>query len=195
MERTTQSVAAFYEGWQFTNQRLIERIATLSPKELALRASPDLWPIWAIVAHDAGARVYWLCGVFKEPGAERTPFTDPNGEGWEDDLTRPRRASELVSALKSTWTIVEDCLDRWTTEMLQDEFRRERDGQVQIHTRQSVLMRILTHDAYHCAEVGQTLGIHGLPEVDIWSDRAPIDTKWRESRDSNPGSGNTRSSA
>ena len=189
------SVARFYEGWHFTNQRLIERIATLSPEELALRASPDLWPIWAIAAHGAGARVYWLCGIFREPGAARTPFTDPNGEGWEDDLAHPRRASELVSALESTWTIIEDCLNRWTPEMLPDEFRRERDGQIQIHTRQSVLMRILTHDAYHCAEVGQTLGIHGLPEVDIWTGRVPIDTKWREGRDSNPGSGNTRSSA
>jgi hypothetical protein len=80
----------------------------------------------------------------------------------------------LVSALESTWGIVEDCLNRWTPEMLQGEFRRERDGQIQIHTRQSVLMRLLTHDAYHCAEIGQTLGMHGLPEVDIWTGRAPI---------------------
>jgi hypothetical protein len=58
--------------------------------------------------------------------------------------------------------------------MLQDEFRREREGQIQIHTRQSVLMRMLTHDAYHCAEIGQTLGMHGLPEVDIWTGRAPL---------------------
>jgi hypothetical protein len=33
---------------------------------------------------------------------------------------------------------------------------------------------MLTHDAYHCAEIGQTLGINGLPEVDIWTGRAPI---------------------
>jgi uncharacterized damage-inducible protein DinB len=195
MDWTAQSVAPFYEGWQFTNQRMVERIGALSPEQLELRAAPHLWPIWAIVAHAAGARVYWLCSVLKEPGAERTPFTDPNGDGWEDDLAHPRRASELVSALESTWTIVEDCLNRWTPAMLQDEFRRERDGQIQIHTRQSVLMRLLTHDAYHCAEIGQALGINELPEVDIWTGRAPIDTKWREGRDSNPGSGNTRSSA
>jgi uncharacterized damage-inducible protein DinB len=189
------SVARFYEGWRFTNDRLIDRITSLGANELGLRAAPDQWPIWATAAHTAGTRVYWLCAVFKEPGAERTPFTDPSGEGWEDDLAHPRDAGELVSALESTWTIVEDCLYRWTPEMLQDVFRRERDGEIQIHTRQSVLMRMLTHDAYHTAEIGQTLGIHGLPEVDIWTGRAPIDTKWREGRDSNPGSGNTRSSA
>jgi uncharacterized damage-inducible protein DinB len=189
------SVAHFYEGWRFTNDRLIERIGKLSAAELALRAGPDLWPIWAIAAHAAGSRAYWLCHVCQEPGTERTPFTDPANEGWEDDLDHPRGASELVPALESTWTIVEDCLNRWTPEMLEYGFRRERSGEIQIHTRQSVLMRLLTHDAYHTAEIGQTLGIHGLPEVDIWTGRAPIETKWREGRDSNPGSGNTRSSA
>jgi len=33
----------------------------------------------ATVGHTAAARVYWLCGVLGEPGAETTPFTDPNG--------------------------------------------------------------------------------------------------------------------
>jgi len=33
-----------------------------------------------------------------EPGAEATPFTDPGGEGWEDDDTHPRRAEEVVGA-------------------------------------------------------------------------------------------------
>lgn len=171
---TQNSVAPFYDGWRFANERLIDRIGALSPEQLALRAAPHLWPIWAITAHTAGVRPYWLCQIFKEPGAERTPFADPNGEGWEDDPTHPRQASELVSALRSTWTIVEDCLGRWTPTMLQDEFRREINGQIQIHTRQSVLIRLLTHDAYHCGEIAQALGMHGLPEVDIWSGRVPI---------------------
>jgi uncharacterized damage-inducible protein DinB len=174
---TQNGVAPFYDGWRFANERLIDRISALSPEQLALRAAPHLWPIWAITAHTAGVRPYWLCQIFKEPGAERTPFADPNGEGWEDDLAHPRQASELVYALQSTWTIVEDCLGRWTPAMLQDEFRREINGQIQIHTRQSVLIRLLTHDAYHCGEVAQALGMHGLPEVDIWSGRVPILSK------------------
>jgi uncharacterized damage-inducible protein DinB len=169
----SQNVAPFYEGWRFTHERLVERIGELSPQELALKPAPDLWPIWAITAHDAGARMYWLCHIFKEPGAERTPFTDPTGEGWEDDLTHPRQASELISVLESSWSIVEACLDRWTPEILHDEVRREREGKIQIHTRQSVLMRLLTHDAYHCGEIAQTLGMNGLKEVDIWTGRAP----------------------
>jgi len=167
------NVAQFYEGWRFANDRLVERVGALSPEHLGLRASPDHWPIWAISAHAAGVRVYWLCQIFKEPGAERTPFKDLSEEGWEDDLTHPRDASELVPALQSTWTIVEDCLTRWTPAMLQDEFRREINGQVQIHTRQGVLMRLLTHDAYHIGEITQTLGVNGLPEIYIWTSRVP----------------------
>ena len=166
-------LAPFFEGWRFTNDRLVERIGALSSEELELKPAPDLWPIWATAAHVAGTRVYWLCAVFKERGAEHTPFTDPNGDGWEDDLTHPRGAAELVVALVSSWKIVDDCLERWTPEMLHDEFRRERDGEIQIHTRQSVLMRLLTHDASHAGEISQTLGVHGLAGVDLWTGRAP----------------------
>ena len=74
----------------------------LGPQELQLRASPGGWPIWAIVSHIAVARVYWLCGVLKEPGAEKTPFPDP-GEGWEDHLDVPRQSDELMFAVESSW--------------------------------------------------------------------------------------------
>lgn len=172
---TTQSrVAPFYDGWRIAQDRLVGRIGELSPEELGLQAAPNLWPIWAITAHTAGVRPYWLCHICKEPGAERTPFAGLIDEGWEDDLGHPREAGELVSALQSTWTIVEDCLDRWTPDMLQETFRRETSGTVTIHTRQSVLIRLLTHDAYHCGEIAQTLGMHGLPEVDIWTGRVPV---------------------
>lgn len=165
------SIASFYEGWRFAQERLVQRIGELSPHQLQLRAAPHLWPIWAIAAHTAGTRPYWLCHVFKEPGAERTPFTDPEGLGWEDDPTHPREADELVSALQTTWTIVEDCLARWTPAMLPDEFRREINGQVQIHTRQGVLIRLVTHDAYHIGEINQTLGMNGLAEISMWTSR------------------------
>ena len=173
MSTNTANVGPFYEGWRFTNGRLVETIGALSPEQLALRPAPDLWPIWATAAHVAGARVYWLCAIFKEPGAESTPFPDLNGEGWEDDLTRPRQSIELVFALESSWKIVQNCLEQWTPQMLQDEFRREMGGTFQIHTRQSVLMRLLTHDAEHCGEIATTLGMNGLKGVDLWTGRAP----------------------
>ena len=38
----------------------------------------------------------------------------------------------------------------------------------QVHTRSSILQRLLTHEAYHCGELSQTLGIAGLPQIDLW---------------------------
>jgi len=173
LSRTSGNLAPFYEGWRFTNERLVETLGALSAEQLVVRPAPQLWPIWATAAHMAGARVYWLCAVLREQGAERTPFTDPSGEGWEDDLNHPRQPNELVFALESSWAIVADCLERWTPEMLDDEFLREREGKIQVHTRQSVLMRLITHDASHAGEISQTLGMFGFKELDLWTGRAP----------------------
>lgn len=96
-------VAPIYDGWERIQARLVSRLSTLLPEEALLRASPDGWPIWATVGHLAGARVYWLCGVFREPGAETTPFPDPLGEGWEDQLDAPRTPEELLLAVESSW--------------------------------------------------------------------------------------------
>lgn len=165
----SSSLAPFYEGWGLINKGLVSALAPLSTEQLALPVGSPTWPIWASASHLAGARVYWLCHVFKEPGAETTPFTDPTGLGWEDDIEHPRSGDELVGALASSWKIVEQCLAMWTPEMLGQEARRTRGTEVQIHTRQSVLMRLLAHDAYHCGEISLILGGTGLPAIDVWA--------------------------
>ncbi|HET9416848.1 MAG TPA: DinB family protein [Candidatus Limnocylindria bacterium] len=163
------SIRRPYEMWPQYNRRLRDVIGAMSDEQLAIRPSADRWPVWATVGHTAGTRVYWLCTVAGEPGWEATPFNVDSEEGWEDDLDHPRTAAELVEALDSTFAIVESCLDRWTPDMLGDEIRREYAGTVGVHTRSSILQRMLTHDAYHCGELSQTLGIHGLPQIDLWA--------------------------
>lgn len=162
------SVAPIFEGWHRSQARLVHGLPKLGPQELQLSASPDGWPIWAIVSHIAGARVYWLCGVLKERGAETTPFPDPFGDGWEDRLDVPRGSEELMFAVESSWQIAESCLARWTPDMLGEIFTRERAGDVQQHTRQSVLTRLVMHDAFHCGEVSSLLGAQGLASMDPW---------------------------
>jgi len=162
------SIRPFYDRWPQYNRRLTEIVAAMSDDDLAIRPSPKHWPIWATVGHTAASRVYWLCGILGEPGADTTPWPDPSMDGWEDDLDHPRSAAELVTALTTTWAIIDGCLDRWTPEMMGDEVERYYGSERQIHTRSSILQRLLTHDAYHCGELSQTLGIHELPEVYIW---------------------------
>ena len=159
----TAGAAPFYKGWQLANMELVAALEHLTPPQLALPVGSPTWPIWASASHLAGARVYWLCHIFKEPGAETTPFTDPGGFGWEDDLAHPRNADELAGALASTWNIVERTLATWTPESL-----RVREGVVQIHTRQSVLWRLITHDAFHTGEISLALGSNSLGAIDMW---------------------------
>lgn len=169
MSKSDSSVGRYYEGWQIYSERIVEVVRGLSAVELAVRPHPSGWPIWATVAHTAGARVYWLCGVFGEPGAEATPFPDArSGIGWEDDINTPRTAVELTEALESTWRIIDSCLQHWTADTLLDQFDRQVGKETQVHTRQSVLIRLLSHDAYHAGELSQTLGIHGMPQIDLW---------------------------
>lgn len=163
------SVASMLEGWPRIQARLVDRLPKLGPEELQLSASPDGWPIWAIVGHLAGARVYWLCDVLKEPGVDTTPFTDPANDGWEDHLGVPRGSDELMLAVESSWHIVESCLERWTPDVLGEAFTRERAGKVEHHTRYAVLTRLVMHDAFHCGEASLILGMHGLVSLDPWA--------------------------
>jgi uncharacterized damage-inducible protein DinB len=180
------SIAPFYADWPAYNRRVIEHLRSLSAEDLALRSTGghDYWPIWAIAAHPVATRVFWLCAVFGEPGAETTPFTDPSGYGWEDDLDHVRSAEEVAGAWESTWSIVQGCLDRWTPEMLGETFRRQGRTGVQVHTRQSILLRLITHEAYHSGEIALIEGLHGRPQLDPWPAR-----DWLEEPTSTQGPG------
>jgi uncharacterized damage-inducible protein DinB len=171
------SIRAFYDQWPQYNQRLIDAIAGLTDEQLALTPAtrgqlPDhMWPIWGTVGHTAGVRVYWLCGVAGEDGAETTPFTDPTSDlGWEDDPDHPRSAPDLVGALESTWAIVERVLDAWTPEMLVQPLVREYAGRRSGHKRGEIIQRMFSHDAYHAGELSQLLGVNGLPQVNLWDE-------------------------
>jgi uncharacterized damage-inducible protein DinB len=163
------SIRRFYDRWPQYNRRLTEVVGAMTDEQLAIESGPDRMSIWATVGHTAAMRTYWLCGVVGEPGADGTPWPDPNNDpDWADEPDHPRTAAELVGALTTTFAIVDGVLDRWTPEMLDENIERRYLDQVQIHSRASILQRILTHEAYHSGELSQTLGIHGLPQIDLW---------------------------
>ena len=58
--------------------------------------------------------------------------------------------------------------------MLDEAFPRDVGARrPQLHTRQSVLLRLITHDAYHAGEIALTLGMHGRPILDLWPPLRP----------------------
>lgn len=171
------SIRPFYADWAGYNRRIVEGIRRLEPADLALpvpaqRDWPgDPWPIWAVLGHSAGVRVFWFCDVFGEPGAEATPFAGET-PGWEDDLTHPRTADELVGAFLSTWQVIEGCLGRWAPADMDRAVQRDEAGRApEIHTRQSILMRMITHEGYHIGEINIALAAGGREPIDLWPGR------------------------
>lgn len=163
------SVAAFYADWADYNRRITDALRSMSDTDLAITLPGSTqWPIWAVAGHTAGMRVYWLCGVLGEPGADATPFEASGEDGWEDDLGTTRSAAELVAAFESTWKIVAASLERWSPEMLLETFERGRGASLQRHSRQSVLMRIINHEAYHAGEISLALSANGREPIDLW---------------------------
>ena len=166
---STPTIRPAYSMWPQYDRRLRDVVATLTDEQLAIRPSPDRWPIWATIGHTACQRVFWLCDFAGEPGAETTRFTDAahNCPG-DDDLENVLNADQLVEALDSTFRIVENCLDRWTLEMLREEIRRPEWDETWVHTRGSVLQRVFSHDVYHAAQLNNVLGEAGLLQIDFW---------------------------
>ena len=163
------TIRAAYSAWPEYNRRLREVVAAMTDEHLAIRPAPERWPLWATVGHAACQRVYWLCDVAGEPGAETTRFTNAGYDcPGDDDLEHVLSPDDLADALDSTFRIVEGCLDRWTVPMLEEEIRNpEWDGSW-VPTRGWVIQRVFSHDVSHITELNEALGRAGLRQVDLW---------------------------
>jgi uncharacterized damage-inducible protein DinB len=158
-----------YSNWSRYDRAVRDAVAAVTDEQLALRPTPERWPMWATVGHLACQRVSWLCGFAGEPGAETTPFPDALHRCPGDEYLEPAMsADQLVEALNSTFRIVENVLDRWTIDTLDEEIRRTFGDEEWVHTRGSVIQRVFAHDVYHSAEVNEILGAAGLPQIDLW---------------------------
>src|SRR5690242_2958678 len=75
--RMDRTAAFVYPDWPQYATRLRDAVSDLTAEQLALRAGPEHGTIWQLAAHCAGTRVFWLCGIFAEPGADTTPWPNP----------------------------------------------------------------------------------------------------------------------
>jgi hypothetical protein len=90
------SIRLFYDRRPQYNRRITEIIAPMTDEQLAIRPSPEHLPMWPSLATWRASESTGSATCWGEPGAESTPFTDPDAAGWEDDLDHPRTAAELV---------------------------------------------------------------------------------------------------
>ncbi len=164
----SMSIRPAYAEWPKFNRRLRAVVGAMTADQLSIQPSPDRWPLWATVGHLACQRVFWLCDFAGEPGAETTPFTNAGYDcPGDDDLTHVLSADALVFALDTTFRIIDNCLDGWTLDMLDEDIRRDWDTP-RIHRRGAVLQRVFAHDVWHSAELNETLAGQGFGQIDFW---------------------------
>ncbi len=174
---TSPGLQTFYDGWANYQRLVLAAIRDLTPEQLALRTAAHQWAVWQLAGHMAGARTYWFHDILGEGDtATRDMFrvastTVPDlpleDAGWEDDEDHPRDATRLVEAFDVTWTMIDDCLRRWTPDDLAVEFSRERRTGTQTFTRQWVIWHLMEHDLHHGGEISQILGSHGVPALNL----------------------------
>ena len=175
MSTSAAGLRTFYEGWANYQGLVLEAIRGLTPEELGSRTAPHQWAVWQLAGHMAGSRAYWFHDILGEGDvATREMFhvdstTVPDlpleDAGWEDDEDHPRGAAEIVEAFDLTWTMIDECLRRWTADDLAVEFTRERRSGTETITRQWVIWHLVEHDLHHGGEISQILGSHGIPAL------------------------------
>ena len=165
----SMAIRAAFPTWPEFNEKLRAAVAGLTEEQLALRPSPDRWPLWATIGHLACQRVFGLCVWAGAPGAETTRFTNSAYDcPGDDDLEHVLSGAQLVEAIDATFAIVEACLDGWTLDMLAEEVSHPDWGPEWTHPRAWALERSFAHDVWHIAEVSDALGRAGLPPIDLW---------------------------
>jgi uncharacterized damage-inducible protein DinB len=160
------ALAACFSGWEQHNQLLERAISGLDADQLSLRPAEHLWSIRMLASHVVAVRAWWFNGWMGEGGPELAALVDFD-EGPEAET---RRAEEIVSALGASWAALAGCLGRWTDADLGARFQRprpNREGERPWRTRQYIVWHVAEHDVHHGGEISITLGMHGLPGLDL----------------------------
>lgn len=190
------SLLPFYAGWKVYNQRLVAAIAPLTGEQLTLRTTPQHWTIGMYVTHIVANRAWWFHARMGEGGDDLTPLELWALGVCEADVDPLHPAGELVAGLEKTWQLIEQTLTRLTPADLfvkippldqADRVRHAqmvepalqpyaqmwlaaaaRSGEVRpAMSRQQIIWDVLEHDIHHGSEVSTTLGVHGLPVVEM----------------------------
>ena len=163
MSEIPANVAPFYDGWENYQNLLITAIEPLTDEQLALRAGPNLRSIGENMLHIIAVRARWFHRFMGEGGDDIAPVMS-----WDRRESPARSASGLVSGLKQTMQLMQECLARWTPADLEYVFKGTDPhyGDYNL-SRQWVIWHVIEHDLHHGGEVSFMLGMHGLTAPDL----------------------------
>lgn len=190
------SLLPFYTGWGIYNQRLVTAIAPLTVEQLALRNTPQHWSIGMYVTHIVADRAWWFHARMGEGSNDLTSLELWALGVCEADVDPCHPAAELVAGLEKTWQLIEQTLARLTPADLEqvvpplDDAARVRHARLvepalqpyaqmwveaarqanvvrPAISRRWIIWHVLEHEIHHGSEISTTLGIHGLPAIEI----------------------------
>lgn len=190
------SLLPFYAGWGIYQQRLVAAITPLTAEQLALRLTPQHWSIGMYVTHIVANRAWWFHARMGEGSDDLTALELWALGVCEAGVDPLHSAAELVAGLQTTWQMIEQTLTRRIPADLEqvfpplDQAERERHAKLvepvlqpyaqmwldaaarSGETRpavslQSIIWGVLEHDIHHGSEISTTLGVHGLPVVEL----------------------------
>jgi len=156
------SLSVLQVGWPTYLEHLSAAIAPLTPEQLDLHVAPHLRSIRQLAVHIITGRAWWLHWVMHEGPDEIAPLAD-----WNDEGQPAWAASQIVDGLDRTWAVLAGGLARWTTDDLAESFQHPRRGPELSYSRQWIVWHIVEHDIHHGGELSFSLGIHGLPAMDL----------------------------
>ncbi|HUS15470.1 MAG TPA: DinB family protein [Chloroflexia bacterium] len=161
MSAEPKSLAAtIYASWETYQGQLITALTPLTPEQLAWRPAEGLRSLGQLATHIVSVRAGW----FYFDLGEQDPTIRAIAE-WGEPGAPPRTAAEFVEALHTTWAFMQGCIARWTPADLAEVI--EPPGEDYKITRAWVIWHLIEHDLHHGGELSYSLGIQGLPAIDI----------------------------
>lgn len=196
MTEQQRSLLPFYAGWGRYTQRLVAAIAPLTAQQLALRTTPQHWSIGMYVTHIVANRAWWFHARMGEGSDDLTAFDLWALGVCEAGVDPCHPATELVAGLEKTWRLIEETLVRLSPADLEQVFpplsaaERARHANLvepalqpyarmwlesarlageagPAYSRERIIWGVLEHDIHHGSEISTTLGVHGLPALDL----------------------------
>lgn len=162
-QQPESTLDVIYENWRLYQEKLRAAVAPLTKEQMALQPAPHLWPVGQLIQHIISVRAGWFSGTLQDDDALMYEYMDQ----WGQRESPVRSGEELARALDDTWAFIAARLQRWTPEECAQTFPDEWDGQIRYVSRSWVIYHMLEHDLHHGGEISLTLGIHGLPTLDL----------------------------
>lgn len=162
----TAPLVAYLSGWENYNGLLVKMIAPLGEDDLELNPGRGMWSVRMLASHIVAVRGWW----FGEWMGERSASFPDMSLFDEGDEVERRPASAIADALQRSWSVVGDCISRWTEADLDAEFQRPERNAKQgrpWRTRRYIVWHVAEHDIHHGGEISLLLGMNGRTGIDV----------------------------